>query len=134
MADSTVRAVRKKIVHIEDDTDAIDFIKLALRSNSYDIVSVNRPHRAMDVLREVKPDLVLLDIMMPDINGWEVLHNIRADDALKDTPVIIITARTTRADEIYGKRVAKVDGYLKKPFDYKELQRMVDALLANGRN
>ena len=127
--DSPAKA-SKTIVYIEDDVDSVAFAKLALKDQPYNVIAVTDAADSLDSLRQHKPDLVLLDITMPAMNGWDVLRRMRADDELRQIPVIIVTARDSRMDEIYGTQIAKVQGYLRKPFDYHEFKQIIINVLA----
>lgn len=77
-----------------------------------------------------KPDLVLLDLMMPDMDGWEVYQKMKADEATKATPVIVVTAKAQSIDKVLGLHIAKVDDYITKPFGPQELLESVEKVLA----
>ena len=82
-------------------------------------------------MRQKKPDLVLLDLMMPDVDGWEVYRQMKADETLAAIPVIVVTARAQNIDKVLGLQVAKVDDYVTKPFGPKELLASVNRILEN---
>ena len=123
---------RKMIVCIEDEPEMIDLIRLILRRASYDFVGALGGVEGLEAVRNHKPDLVLLDLMMPDVDGWEVYRQMKADDALKDTPVIVITAKAQSIDRVLGLHIAKVDDYITKPFGPQELLDSVAAILGEG--
>jgi two-component system response regulator VicR len=75
------------------------------------------------------PDLVLLDLMMPEMDGWEVYQQMKADDTTKDIPVIVVTAKAQSIDKVLGLHIAKVDDYIAKPFSPQELLNSVDKVL-----
>ncbi|MCJ7738752.1 MAG: response regulator, partial [Anaerolineae bacterium] len=83
----------------------------------------------LETVKRVKPDLVLLDLMMPDMDGWEVYQQIKADDALKGTRVIVVTAKAQSIDKVLGLHIAKVDDYITKPFGPQELLQSVNKVL-----
>ena len=80
------------------------------------------------MVRELRPDLVLLDLMMPDMDGWEVYQQMKGDASLKDTPVIIVTAKAQNIDKVLGLHIAKVDDYIAKPFSPQELLESVEKI------
>jgi DNA-binding response OmpR family regulator len=84
----------------------------------------------LEAIRRVKPDLVLLDLMMPDMDGWEVYQQMKADPELKEIPVIVVTAKAQSIDKILGLHIAKVDDYVTKPFGPQELLQSVERVLA----
>jgi two-component system response regulator VicR len=82
-------------------------------------------------IEHAKPDLVLLDLMMPDIDGWEVYQTMKANDQMKQIPVIIITAKAQSIDKVLGLHIAKVDDYITKPFSPGELITSVRRVLTD---
>lgn len=118
-----------KILIAEDDSDLRLLVSLKLESSGHQVVSVEDGTTAAEQCGVVRPDLVILDLMMPGMSGLEVCRFIRADDDLKATPVILLTARAQAAD-IEAGRAAGVDEYLTKPFSPRELAVRVDSLLA----
>jgi two-component system response regulator VicR len=110
-----------KILCIEDESEMIDLMRFILERKGFDFVGAQGGHRGLDAARQEKPDLILLDLMMPDIEGWEVYRQLKADDQLRDVPVIVVTAKAQLVDRVVGLHLAKVDDYITKPFDPKEL-------------
>ena len=84
----------------------------------------------MAIIRKEHPDLVLLDLMMPDMDGWEVYQQMKAEETTKNIPVIVVTARAQSIDKVLGLHIAKVDDYIAKPFSPQELLNSVDNVLA----
>jgi DNA-binding response OmpR family regulator len=120
---------RKLIVCIEDEPEMIDLIRLILRRADYEFVGAVGGREGLEAVQKLKPDLVLLDLMMPDVDGWEVYRQIKADDELTDTPVIVITAKAQSIDRVLGLHIAKVDDYITKPFGPQELLESVAGIL-----
>jgi DNA-binding response OmpR family regulator len=118
----------RRIVYIEDDQDLIDLVKLMLDGRSWHLVGVTDSNHAINVIYERQPDVILLDLMMPDIDGWEILKLMRADVKIRDIPVIIITAHSQPVEQVYGLYVAKAAGYLCKPFKADELLNCLERL------
>jgi len=114
-----------RIVCIEDDPEMIELITLILNGAQFEVLGAAGGCAGLELVARVRPALVLLDLMMPDMDGWEVYRRLRADDELKEIPVIVITARAKSIDKTLGLRVAKVDDYLTKPFSPAELQASV---------
>ena len=75
------------------------------------------------------PDLVLLDLMMPDMDGWEVYQQMKSHDSMKNIPVIVVTAKAQSIDKVLGLHIAKVDDYITKPFGPQELLDSVESVL-----
>ncbi len=111
----------KKIVYIEDDLEMIDLVKMILNRRGYEIIGAHGGQKGLDIIESVNPDLILLDLMMPDIDGWEVYHQIKAKEKSNQIPVIIITAKAQAIDRVLGLQIAKVDDYISKPFRPQEL-------------
>jgi two-component system, OmpR family, response regulator VicR len=111
----------KKILCIEDEPDMIDLIRLILARQHYSFDSASGGEEGLRKTRETIPDLILLDLMMPDIDGWEVYQQIKADEKTRHIPVIIVTAKAQKIDKVLGLQIAKVDDYLAKPFSPAEL-------------
>jgi two-component system response regulator VicR len=119
----------KVVVCIEDEPEMIELVKLILERKGFNIVGAVGGQEGLDTVRELKPDLVLLDLMMPDMDGWEVYQKMKADDELKNIPVIVVTAKAQSIDKVLGLHIAKVDDYVTKPFGPQELQQSVNKVL-----
>jgi CheY-like chemotaxis protein len=113
------------ILYIDDERPALELISQALKLVGYEIIGVASGKKGLALMRERKPDLVLLDLMMPQISGWEVYQAMKTDTALADVPVIVITARVPSQDRVLVEGLPPVDDYITKPFDVKRLIRAV---------
>jgi two-component system response regulator VicR len=120
---------KKKVVCVEDEPEIIDLIRLILGRKGFDLSGATGGQEGLDLIRKVKPDLVLLDLMMPDMDGWEVYQQMKADPDLKNIPVIVVTAKAQSIDKILGLHIAKVDDYVTKPFGPQELLQSVERVL-----
>jgi DNA-binding response OmpR family regulator len=120
---------RKKVVCIEDEPEMIDLVKLILGRKGYELTGAVGGREGLDAVRRIKPDLVLLDLMMPDMDGWEVYQQMKADEELKGIPVIVVTAKAQSIDKVLGLHIAKVDDYVTKPFGPQELLESVNRVL-----
>jgi DNA-binding response OmpR family regulator len=105
-------------------------VRLTLARGGYECTGVNDPRQALDKINELQPSVVLLDLMMPQINGWEVYQSIRANESTKHIPVIIMTAMSSGMDRVLGLRVAQVADYINKPFSPTELLGSVGKVIA----
>ena len=118
-----------KVVCIEDEPEMIELIKLILGRKNFELIGAVGGREGLGVVRKEKPDLVLLDLMMPDMDGWEVYQQMKADEELSDIPVIVVTAKAQSIDKVLGLHIAKVDDYVTKPFGPQELLTSVNKVL-----
>ena len=116
----------KHILCIEDEPEMIDLIRLILGRRGFEVEGAAGGNEGLEKMHKNKPDLVLLDLMMPDIDGWEVYQQMKADEKTKDIPVIVVTAKAQSIDKVLGLHIAKVDDYIAKPFSPQELLSSVD--------
>ncbi len=120
---------KKRIICIEDDQGIIDLIKLILTRRGFEVIGALGGREALDMMERSAPDLVLLDLMMPDMDGWEVYHQMKARDGMKNIPVIVVTAKAQNIDKVLGIHIAKVDDYITKPFSPQELLDSIERVL-----
>jgi len=121
----------KRVVCIEDDWQVIDLIKIILEREGFELIGAMGGREGLETVRRVKPDLVLLDLMMPDINGWEVYRQMKADQALKNIPVILVTAVDRPLTGMLGLTHSEVDDFIVKPFDAEDLVRRIEKVLGS---
>jgi len=117
--------VRNKILVVDDEERMVRFIRLNLEHDGFQVVEAYKGSQAIQVLRDQLPDLVLLDVMMPDIDGFEVLKMIRE---INSVPVIMLTAKSEEDDKVHGLELG-ADDYITKPFSPRELVSRVRAVL-----
>lgn len=117
------------ILIVDDDREMVELIELFLGNAGYKTIVAFSGEEALEKTFREKPDLILLDIMMPKIDGWEVLRRIKNDPEVQDTPVAFITARTQNIDKMIGLSVMKAAGYITKPFSKQELLTEVKRIL-----
>ena len=110
----------KKIVLIEDDSDLFALLKYNLEKEGYSFAGSQTGKGALDLFRRERPDLIILDIMLPDSDGLDICKSIRATPELAHTPVIFLTARASETDRIVGLELGAND-YIVKPFFVREL-------------
>jgi two-component system response regulator VicR len=120
---------KKTVVCIEDEPEMIDLVKLILGRKGFELIGAVGGREGLETVRKLKPDLVLLDLMMPDMDGWEVYQQMKADEELKTIPVIVVTAKAQSIDKVLGLHIAKVDDYVTKPFGPQELLQSVNKVL-----
>jgi DNA-binding response OmpR family regulator len=120
----------KKLVYIEDEPEMIDLVQLILSRRGFEVYGANGGREGLDLVRRELPDLVLLDLMMPDMDGWDVYQQMKSEDNTREIPVIVITAKAQSIDKVLGLHIAKVDDYIAKPFSPQELLDSVEKVLA----
>jgi DNA-binding response OmpR family regulator len=113
------------VLIVEDDINIADLLHLYLEKEGYETAIANDGGKGVELFRELHPDLVLLDIMLPVMDGWEVLRSIRQESK---TPVIMLTAKGETSDKISGLKMG-ADDYVTKPFEAKEVLARVEAVL-----
>jgi DNA-binding response OmpR family regulator len=117
-----------KILVVEDEPDLLDLVVYNLRKEGFRALRAETGEKALELARDERPDLVLLDLMMPGLDGIEVCRRLRANDATADIPIVMVTARAEESDAVVGLSVG-ADDYVKKPFGVKELLARVRAVL-----
>lgn len=122
-------ATIKSILCIEDEPEMIDLIRLILGRRGYEVKGATSGADGLRMIHADKPDLILLDLMMPEMDGWEVYQQIKADEKNRDIPVIVVTAKAQSIDRVLGLHIAKVDDYIAKPFSPQELMNSVEKVL-----
>ena len=110
-----------KVVHIDDQPEMLDLIRLILIRAGYQVTSENDGATGLQTISDVQPDVVLLDLMMPEMDGWEVFHSIRGNPKTSHIPIIVLTARSQSIDKVIGLHIAKVDDYITKPFTGEQI-------------
>lgn len=117
-----------RITIIEDEKDIVDLVRYNFRKEGFEVTSFLRGKEGLEALRRNPPELVLLDIMLPDLDGLELCKQLRADDRLKHLPVIFLTAKGEEIDRVLGLEIG-ADDYVVKPFSPRELVARVKAVL-----
>ncbi len=118
------------ILYIEDEFSIFEVVSQALQFSGYNnVMSALSGGHGLAMIRDHKPDLVLLDLMMPGINGWEVYRQMKTDAQLLDIPVIVITANIPEHDRIICDDLPPTDDYITKPFELRRLITSVEKVL-----
>ncbi|MBP7692045.1 MAG: response regulator [Anaerolineales bacterium] len=120
----------KRIVCIEDEPEMIDLMRLILSRKGYQVIGAMGGREGLEAVQRETPDVVLLDLMMPDMDGWEVYQKMKANEATKNIPVIVVTAKAQSIDKVLGLHIAKVDDYITKPFGPQDLIDSIEKVLA----
>ena len=118
-----------RILVVEDDPNISELIKITLMSPPYVITCVDSGTAALAKIAEENPDLVVLDILIPEPDGWKLYAMIRSDPALAHIRILILTALITKWDGLKKKNILPADGYMTKPFNLDELRKKVMELL-----
>ena len=120
----------EKILCIEDEPQMIDLIRLILETGGYRVVAAQGGEEGLEMMRSERPDLILLDIMMPEMDGGDVYHRMQQEPELIQIPVIVVTAKAAPIDKVLWMNVAQVDDYVTKPFGPADLLTSVERVLA----
>ena len=124
---------RKQVLVVEDDPNIAELVLYNLEKNGYDVVVADDGEKGLALARKARPDFVILDLMLPGIDGIEVCQSMRRDPNLADLPIIMLTARTGETDVVVGLTVG-ADDYIPKPFSPSVLVARIKALARRTRN
>ena len=119
----------RRVVCVEDEPEMIDLYRLILNRRGFEVIGADGGREGLEAIRQHLPELVLLDLMMPDIDGWEVYKQMKADPQMAQIPVIVVTAKAQSIDKVLGLHIAQVDDYISKPFSPQELLDSVEKVL-----
>ncbi len=119
----------RRVVCIEDEQEMIDLVRLILNRQNIEVVGALGGKEGLEKIAELQPDLVLLDLMMPEMDGWEVYQKMKATEEIRHIPVIVVTAKAQSIDRVLGLHIARVDDYITKPFTPQELMDSVTRVL-----
>lgn len=128
---TTLRKTRasKRILVVDDEKDIVNLIKYQLKAQGYQVVTAFNGLEALEKVAEEKPDLAILDIMMPKVDGWVVCHSVKGNISTRNTRIIILTAKSQFMAKIKGLYIMQADIYMSKPFEDTELLSNTDRLL-----
>lgn len=124
---------KEKILIVEDDADIIEMISYNLKKENYSVTSVPDGERAAHSAKRDKPDLIILDLMLPGMDGLEVCRNLRKNELTAHIPIIMLTAKSQEADKVAGLELG-ADDYMTKPFSPQELIARIKAVLRRGKD
>lgn len=119
---------RRSVLVVDDERDLLELVAYNLKRAGYDVLSASNGRQALDLIVQAKPDLVLLDVMLPELSGTEVASRVRANPLTAATPIIMLTAKGEEIDQVVGLAVG-ADDYVPKPFSMKVLLARVEAVL-----
>lgn len=117
-----------KILIVDDEPDLVETIRFSLELEGYNVLVATNGEEGLNVARQEKPDLILLDLMLPKLDGYKVCRLLKFDERYKSIPILMLTARTQEKDKILGKETG-ANEYLTKPFDMDELMAKIKSYL-----
>lgn len=120
----------KRILVVDDEEDVVKMISYQLKAEGYQVHGAEDGLDALEKVAEFKPDLIVLDIMMPKVDGWVVCHSVKGHMNTKNTRVIILTAKTQFTSKIKGLYILQADLYMTKPFELDDLSQNIANLLS----
>ena len=123
---------KPRVLCVEDEAYMLDLLRLIFESAGYAFLGAHDGQEGLETMQREGPDVVLLDLMMPNMDGAEVLIRKKKDPAIRDIPVIAVTALSSPFDQIMWKRRTEIRGYVVKPFKRQELLETVARVLARG--
>jgi DNA-binding response OmpR family regulator len=123
--------VKKKIVVVEDEPDILEALEYNLLRENFDVICASNGIEGLKCIREHKPHIAILDLMLPGIEGLEICREVRASSDIAHTPIIMLTAKSEESDIVLGLGVG-ADDYMSKPFSPRELIARVKAMLRRG--
>lgn len=118
-----------RILSIEDDPEMSSLIQLVFERKGHRVIGVRRGELGLEFLKSLKPDVLLLDLMLPDIDGWDLYRQMKSDKDLAKVPIIIVSARSAEQDAANGYSVVDDDLFIEKPFEVKTLLEAVTNVL-----
>jgi two-component system alkaline phosphatase synthesis response regulator PhoP len=122
----------QRILVVDDDQDIVRLVRAYLEKAGYQVFTANDGQTASAILRRDRPDLVVLDLMLPDEDGWDITRRVRSDPVLCDTPIVMLTARIDDTDKIIGLELG-ADDYITKPFNPREVVARVRSVLRRSQ-
>jgi DNA-binding response OmpR family regulator len=118
-----------RILSIEDDPEMRGLLQLIFERQGHHVVGVKKGEFGLELLKSLRPDILLLDLMLPDVDGWELYRQLKDDKELAQVPVVIVSARNEEDDAQDGYHVVGDDRFVEKPFEVKELIEVVNHVL-----
>lgn len=122
----------KKILIVDDEQDIVESLKFVLEGSNYTCYCAYNGEDGLKLAREIMPDLIILDVMMPRINGYKISRLLKFDKKYKDIPILMVTARSQEEDKIIGEETG-ADEYITKPFDLDDVIKTVQKYLEEDK-
>ena len=123
----------KKILIVDDEQDIVESLKFVLENYNYACYCAYNGEDGLKLAREISPDLIILDVMMPRINGYKISRLLKFDTKYKNIPILMVTARSQEEDKLIGEETG-ADEYITKPFDLDEVVKIVQKYLETESN
>jgi DNA-binding response OmpR family regulator len=117
-----------KILIVDDEPDLVETIRFSLELEGYNVLVASNGEEGLNLARQEKPDLILLDLMLPKLDGYKVCRLLKFDERYKHIPILMLTAKTQEKDKILGKETG-ANEYITKPFDMDELMAKIKSYL-----
>jgi two-component system alkaline phosphatase synthesis response regulator PhoP len=121
---------KRRILIVDDEAHILQMLEIRLKKNGFDVLTASTGESALSQVRSTRPDLILLDVMMPPPDGYEVCRRLKHDPLFKDIPVILLTAKSTPRDQAIGLE-AGADAYMTKPYSPEELLGQIQELISS---
>ncbi|MBK8598802.1 MAG: response regulator [Holophagales bacterium] len=122
---------QRTILIVDDEEDVLDLLQLVFETSGFEVRRASSGKAAVSSAYELPPDVVLLDVMMPEMDGWQVLRTLKGDERTRHIPVVMLSARAERRDKMIGLQEG-AEGYIAKPFSPAEVVREVQSFLERG--
>ncbi len=121
---------QKKILIVDDDPNIRILLSLNIGAAGYETFTAENGLKGLELIKQDKPDLIVLDVMMPQMDGWEICKIIKDHSDLQSIKILMLTAKNAERDKMIGRHILKADDYMTKPFDITELLQSIEKLLA----
>ena len=118
----------KKVLLVDDEVDFVDVVRTRLEANNFEVVTAYDGEEALEKVKEQIPDIIILDVIMPKISGFDVCRKLKSDQSYKEIPIIMLTAKFQPSDIEFGKELG-AETYLTKPVKLDELSEKINELL-----
>ena len=118
----------KKILIVDDEKDIVETLSFMLKAKGFECISAYDGETGLSLAKTQQPDLVILDVMMPKINGYKICRLLKFDNKYKDIPIIMVTARSQAEDKLIGEETG-ADEYITKPFEFSEILDKINKYL-----
>ncbi len=123
---------KKTILVVDDEVPILDALKVRLEASGYGVLTATNGQEGLDKARSLKPDLIILDVLLPKIDGYEVARLLKFDTKYKEIPIIMLTAKTQESDRKIGEQV-RVNEYVTKPFNTKDLMELISKYIGGQK-